>query len=1810
VDASQLKQAAGDFQPRDRANRAASETQIESIKGNLDAERLHSSPEADRGAPIVSPDDTIESGHARVEAIRRAYAQQLPQADAYRAMIERRGHAIPEGVQHPVLIRRRTTAMDDATRRQFVQEANTPATMSMSAPEQAKADATALTPEILTQLRPAKEGVLAAGNRGFVMSWLSRLSEGERNKLVTDDGGLSREGAQRLHAAITARAYGDPAVLNRMLESPSKELAPTLGALQDAAPAMAKLRAEVEAGRIPADLDISKALMRAVDLTRVAREKGQSPQDILTAGDMFDPIDRTTAAAVRVFHDPKMTRLAGRARVADVLNRYAQEALKQTTGDLAGGTKLDPAQYLNAAMNKAATETESQGGLFGPQAEPGGSNSIPPATAGAEEGSGPSRSSVATPAEGAAPSPPGATEPTPAPTPEPAANPEAAARAAQIKKLKATIAKDRERLEQVRQHFPNDPAIAKLAPQLARKEAQLAKLEASTPEKSGENPGVAAAAELAPPGFDPTVRGNVSRNTQHTMRPSRYMRQVAEEAGVADPDAFVSLPAPVQTRRLSHALTRKYGLGTITIHPGSNPRLILDQLADAHHNLQSMASVMAVPNEAIGFGGELNLWLGPTSAAEVQGALGVYVPATRTIYMPGRSNSFAHEWTHALDDELVRRLSASPRVGELLSTHYPGALTGATQGPLAAFGNLIGTIFGGTNARAALNYLQATRQALRAPTPANQRILAAARQAFHASDFYRRAVSAGGPRGTYLSQPFELLARSHEAYFSNRIGRAGGDTEFVAKPEAAYLHEADRDLRAMYPHGDERNAIFDAWDRVHRELRLGALYPNGIPADMAPRNDLFGLGPNHWGQWASPAANPQLAAALRASVHQQVNQLGAFSEGLRRIGVNPADGADPGYLTAWMRHTDAFRAATYSPRGMLNVIHARVPPAAQPPLRELIDHLTTDPGSGRLVRQTWEEEVHATTRSDHNDYAAIAQKRGVVTLTNWRQAPRMTQAEHNMVHELLTQATSLDGLPERIREAIRRHTINRLSPADQRTLRDHWDTHTGATVPDNLRRFATDLRFVLDRKYYELNQAGLQIPYMDGYFPRVYDDHRIWADRDGFRQAATEANIIRSERTIGDDGNALVDQFRQVRDRLDPQDAEDINTGVAAARRALQPGQRATPEDLVPDRDHRDAIHRAWAEQQAEHWLEQVLVGGPTSYDTRGPTGAHLRERVMPPEADAILRPWLVTDPHAAIPAYLSQVNRKIAFAKRFGPTGRRIDELVADAVHGGMHPEDRAEVRRLVDMITGRQGTGRQSKATNRLLEGIHAYGTMALMPRAAFSALSEPMAVLARTGSARATYAGFAHQVSEIFRSGDAQRIAEIANYVGTVTSAMFESVQQHRTGANYTDSQSLGPMMVNYFRRTGLTAVTNSQRRAALVSFNYYLRILARNLGEGPNARRDAQRELRDLGIPDEEHDDFARWFQGTGHDPDIADLEGTQNGDRWKSGVVRFTDQVNQDPKTSEKAMRSSDPTGRLIFGLMSFNYGFYANVIERFFKSTHERFSETPGAGRKAAVLASAIALGGASVAAAWFGQFVSSVLREKGTNGTTWDEHEKAGDLMGWLAELSFQRIGLNGPLDPVVQAINGLKYNKSVADLALGAQAGWVADNVQSILEAVVRSSPHTNTSYYNGLKAAYSLLAVPAAAAALTAIPGGRVVSGLATGAMMKLTSRSAADTFATAIVGPKGSGDKTTAPETDVDPPERESEDEDKDNKAGRGMGNQAIGLVDDFLPLIARQVSRIPRKGLIGAGVLGGAYVLDKLAKEAGRFTEPPPGKPAR
>lgn len=312
-----------ELQPRDRSG-APARDQVNVIASDLQPDRLGPSPEANSGAPIVGPDGVVESGNGRVLGIGQAYDQ--GRAGSYRQWLEGQGFDTT-GFDKPVLVGMRETPMDAGQRADFAHAANGSASLRMSATEQALSDARLIAGPMLDLAK--SPDLSAAANRDFARAVVAKLPAGERGGMLTREGGLSANGARRMQAAMAARAYGDPGVLARAFDHPDPNIKAIAGALTDAAGPWARMRDAATRGDIEAGHDITGDMLQAVKAVMRARDEGRPAWEVLNQGDMFQS-DTTQLAARMFFRDEAMRQPAGRARVAEALSTYAEEAAKNT----------------------------------------------------------------------------------------------------------------------------------------------------------------------------------------------------------------------------------------------------------------------------------------------------------------------------------------------------------------------------------------------------------------------------------------------------------------------------------------------------------------------------------------------------------------------------------------------------------------------------------------------------------------------------------------------------------------------------------------------------------------------------------------------------------------------------------------------------------------------------------------------------------------------------------------------------------------------------------------------------------------------------------------------------------------------------------------------------------------------------------------------------------------------------------------------------------------------------------------------------------------------------------------------------------------------------------------------------------------------------------------------------------------------------------------------------------------------------------------------------------------------------------------
>jgi len=1682
VDASTLRAAEGQLQNRDRS-RGSTDLQIQDIVSGFDPTRLGDAPESDRGAPIVGPDDVVESGNGRVMALNRIFEGHPEKAAAYRAFIESQGHSTV-GMERPVLIRRRTTEFTDDQRRQFVVDSNKDAKLSMTATETARSDADGLDADTLALYRGGDIG--KAENAPFVTAFKRRLPAGEVAGFIDSNNQLSQAGLRRVENALMARAYESPELLEKLVESRDTNIRSIGGALLDVSAAWSRLRADVKEGRVKPTYDVTERLVEAARIVSDARARGAKIGDLLSQTGMFGDVDPVTEQFIRAFYDAGLARALGRSAIGDVLAGYVRRASEHTTTPkLFAVRDIGPAEILERLLQ--GRDGDGTGSLFG------GGSPIPPTPSFTRR---PPPDSVA--AEDRAPG-------------------RRRGAVADASSTSGPVVRDR----------TVEPVIDR-HPAASIKDEDLEPAEPDNPARAYE-----VGRELHDAGpYDPEFA-----TESFTSRTSIY--DTAALAAGVDPDKFRLLPAPRQIALLKRVMFDTFGV-RVDVKAGMQDRFAIDQMLDAFQNVQGMAHILGIPAKGISLGGRLSLKLQKRGRF-----LGMFETGTDTITLPGRSNSFAHEWKHGLDWYLLRKLGDGQGHG------FSGAIRKRGEkmadGPLApsrnvreAFIDLLNVVFFDRAALSArILELEAKIAATKAPSQKARfqtqidNIRAGSSQMKEGrTAFYRGAQIFDGPGGDYWTSPTEMLARSFEAYVSYRAELAGFSTEFIGKGDAAYLSTADERFAKTFPKGVERELIFAAYDVLFRHLAAEEHLGKGVAAVpeavTTTRADLSQPAPAETDStWWERMAAKELAAFEDFRIRREKMAEGRPS--------NPRTPLQSGH--------DILSYFAYGLTARMKMIGKR---HKSPTIRLLHDMLTHNTGEGKFA------------------------PRGLLLATDLR-----VNNYVNTIDRILEQ----HGPPRT--GGVRKE----LTIAEAKVVRDLLISEESPGAPERLVKLAAGLRRLSDNIFYDLQRAGIDVGYTrNGHLARMLDLPKLEADNKGFLERAAQVYEIVFDRRFGQpkdilsDGDKLTDFLRLARQLAKTHAGLDVKPVVDLLRRLKQldasmkdsddPAAVLAKMDVVSAQledamgELFDPVRSAFAKQSADDWLLRIKTASPDEFDKRGPGHDFSKKRSLPPETDKLLEDYYINDPVEVMATYATQAARRIEYATRFGQDNAKLRRMYEKMAGEGVPSQAIEDIDRIVTLVTGRSAN-RLSPAVNSFASAIQTiYGTIALLPRAVFSSLAEALAAGIVMGGPQHGVKAFVALVEGALSTAGAKERRELARFMGIIQAYGGHEIILNRFGGTYGDMTRWDRIAAKMFYKSGLVKLTQAQRTHMIAPAHAFLDALAgrvldpraRNAEGELNTKSRAYKDLqeavarmKELGIRDPEA--FAREIRATGRLPTVDELAAAMDGKNpyafdWVTAVARMVDQVIQNPTIMDRPEAAAGGwLGRLAYGIQAFNFAFWRNVLKGSLVRTIEQ-----GKRSGPAYAAEKAAFGILPAAALLLlGQFVFSTLREFLTNRERWKEREEKGTLEEELIWLGITRT-FGTPIDPVVQGVTGLKYQRDLTAVPLGPAIGNIAANTQSVLTPLVRNSSKTNTTEFNAIKGAYRLGISPWAGAALSVAPGGPILSsttGVATG---YVTSPVAADEFAAMFVGEKGTetgerasdGDDRSGDRLDTRKAERRSKD----------------------------------------------------------------------
>jgi len=336
--------------------------------------------------------------------------------------------------------------------------------------------------------------------------------------------------------------------------------------------------------------------------------------------------------------------------------------------------------------------------------------------------------------------------------------------------------------------------------------------------------------------------------------------------------------------------------------------------------------------------------------------------------------------------------------------------------------------------------------------------------------------------------------------------------------------------------------------------------------------------------------------------------------------------------------------------------------------------------------------------------------------------------------------------------------------------------------------------------------------------------------------------------------------------------------------------------------------------------------------------------------------------------------------------------------------------------------------------------------------------------------------------------QKRRQIANILGLLDDPSVGEMASNRAGGTMMDDPKNQARMNLWFVRVGLQGLTNAQRRATMVVSFQYLKELGSQyltpVGKSEKAIADNKKEaelvLMDLGIPKEQLEDFSKYMIDMSMHKGLPDPEMLmdQFGDLTSMSELlsissgRIVERSIQDPLIGNRPRYAEHPLGKFVYSIQSFNYSFQQNVLVGEAKHIKKIFKNI---GSKRAALVTAQLLG--PIFQLYVAHAMVSALRELAMNRERWEEKKKEGKLGSHIAGLTVSRAGTFGAWDPLVNAYTGLRYQRDISNLFIGAIGAWYTKPTEDIIKLFSggTNSPNTTATEERAIRAFYQLAIVP---------------------------------------------------------------------------------------------------------------------------------------
>lgn len=516
-------------------------------------------------------------------------------------------------------------------------------------------------------------------------------------------------------------------------------------------------------------------------------------------------------------------------------------------------------------------------------------------------------------------------------------------------------------------------------------------------------------------------------------------------------------------------------------------------------------------------------------------------------------------------------------------------------------------------------------------------------------------------------------------------------------------------------------------------------------------------------------------------------------------------------------------------------------------------------------------------------------------------------------------------------------------------------------------------------------------------------------------------------------------------------------------------------------RAYRDGGMTPEAALMAARELHDGMLFGETDTVFKTERGAarapFLKGRLFGKEIDQTTHPlnkFLMSDPSLSLAKYIDRAAKRAEIARRFGDNFADWPELTKKIREEG-GGDILQKLSEYIALDVGLKNTG-ASPGMMRASSIMRTWGALSFLEKATLSSLTEFMVPAIRAGNVADVGRMFKNTLADLFnKHGDnpAER-RKFAEDLGLISGHISSSLASARFAGGDALGRTESKVLDAFFKRTGLNQWTDATRVGAADNARVFVRRLAKDMEDGGALTR---RYLAELGVPEEQHKDFAKYVLSKNDGMPVAgDLTGTM-GEAYRTAVRKFVSQSIMDPSHGSRPKWMSHPMGAVIGQLQAFNYAFYENVLKRNARLAKSALTDADyTAAERAQLLAPTMMLPLVTMAAYAIGE---------GRDAVFGDPKRRAEETTGEKVLKAVSRGTPVAPIDPLINYVSSARYSRTATESFAGPALGTLARAIDSGRDYFLKNSEKTNTQERRALRAAWDILVEPTINLALYATP-----------------------------------------------------------------------------------------------------------------------------